>query len=316
MSTPSPEECERRPSLTVVIATHNNVDVLRRCLASWERHGPAGDIELLVVADGCTDGTSEYLHAVHATPWGSAIVRWVEEADVHELRCTNRGLHEARGALVMSWHDDMFLERSWLVPEIIATFGAYPDIGVVSLSRGLLCSPLEAPITTWEDSVDWRRVQSTIGGTPLNWVRLVEVDAVVRPWVVRRACVEHVGPLDEAFGLTEWDEADLCFRIRDAGWRIATHGYERDGAYTHLLSSTYGRSPDSARQAIGLRNALLFHSRWGNQIVREHPRSRRTWRRRMALRGAANLAPALLAAIAARVSHVSARLRGATQGAA
>ena len=37
---------------------------------------------------------------------------------------------------------------------------------------------------------------------------------------------------------TEWDEADLCFRIREAGWKIATHGYERAGAYDHLGSST------------------------------------------------------------------------------
>ena len=66
------------------------------------------------------------------------------------------------------------------------------------------------------------------------------MDAVIRPWVVRRDCLERVGTLDEAFRPTEWDEADLAFRIREAGWKVATCGYERLGAYSHLGSTTIG----------------------------------------------------------------------------
>ena len=104
----------------------------------------------------------------------------------------------------------MFLRCRWLVPELVATFSAYPDLGLLSLSRGLNCYPVDDPIDTWEDLVDWRRLESTIGSRPLNWFRLQEVDAVLRPWVVRRASLETVGLLDERFVPTEWDEADLA----------------------------------------------------------------------------------------------------------
>lgn len=270
------------PHLSVVIATHDNQPVLARCLESWRRFASRAPVELLVVEDGCTDATPEYLREMVAAPgWGTLALRVLHEDNVHELMCTNRGFREARAPLIMSWHDDMFLQASWFVPELLATFDAYPEVGLLSLSRGLRCLPLDEPVLTFEDSIDWRRLQSTIGASPFNWVRLTEVDAVVRPWIVRRACLDRVGPLDEAFRPTEWDEADLCYRIRAAGWKIATHGYERDGAYHHLLSTTLNRTPSPRRHAVALRNAQLFFGRWHATIAREHTRARRTWPRRM-----------------------------------
>src|SRR5450759_2596778 len=271
------------PSLSVVMPTFNNEPVLRRAIDGWRRFG--GDaIELLVVEDGCRDGTAAYLEETRTTDWGGAHLRWVHEDDAHELRCTNRGLTEARGPLMAAWQDDMFLRVPWFVPEIVATFAAYPEIGMLSLSRGLRCVPSDDPIERWEDLTDWGRLQSTIGEGVANWIRLQEVDAVVRPWIIRRACVERIGMLDEAFRPTEWDEADLAFRTREAGWKVATYGYERLGAYFHLGGTTIG-NPSDAYKARVLRNGLLFHSRWDATIRRDHAGPRRPWRRRATISG-------------------------------
>jgi GT2 family glycosyltransferase len=276
-----PEELmsESSPVLTVIIATYNNRSVLERCLKSWERHAAGQPVELLVVADGCSDGTEAFLSEQSQTSWGRQHLRWVMEDNVHELRCTNRGFREAQGELILSWHDDMFVNSPALVPELLATFAAYPDIGLVSLSRGLNCRPAPRP-TKWEELFDWGRVESTIGRAGWNWFCLTEVDAVMRPWIVRRACIDRVGPLDEAFKLSEWDEADLCFRIRDAGWKVATHGYERLGYYEHLGSSTIGRTVSDSYKAQVLANGQLFYDRWSSMVDREADRPRRNWLRR------------------------------------
>jgi GT2 family glycosyltransferase len=273
------------PALSVVIPTHDNLALLRRCLDGWRRHADRAPVELFVIADGCSDGTEAYLGEMAETEWGRRHLRWTRTPDVHELMCTNLGLREARAPLVMSWHDDMFLQGAWFVPELVATFSRIPEIGLLSLSRGLTFTPVAGLPETWEESIDWERVQSTIGPAPLNWFRVFEVDAVMRPWVVRKACIQRVGALDEVFRPTEWDEADLCYRIRGAGWRIATHGFERDGAYLHAVSSTLSRTPSEKRMALGLRNARIFFERWGNTIRREHPRRRRSWRRRATAAG-------------------------------
>jgi glycosyltransferase involved in cell wall biosynthesis len=268
------------PVISVVIPTFNNADVLEECLTSWRVMAGQQPIELIVIEDGCRDRTPALLAELSATAWGQRHLRWFHESDMHELRCTNRGLAEARGGLIMAWQDDMFLRCRWLVPELVATFAAYPDIGLLSLSRGLNCHPVDDPINTWDDLVDWRRLESTIGPRPFNWLRLQEVDAVIRPWVVRRACLDRVGLLDERFVPTEWDEADLAFRIRDGGWRSATHGYERDGAYYHLGSTTVGVLSAEYKARV-LKNGRLFHSRWDAIIRRDAQRQRRVWWRRM-----------------------------------
>jgi GT2 family glycosyltransferase len=272
------------PAISVVVPTFNNLDVLRQCVDSWREHG-GEDVELVVIEDGCRDATPAYLEDIAATPWGRRQLRWLHESDAHELRCTNRGLAAARGTLLMAWQDDMFLRASWLVPELIRTFASYDDIGLVSLSRGLNCLPLDEPIETWEQLTDWRRLQSTIGPPPGNWLRLQEVDVVIRPWIVRKACVDRVGPLDEAFRPTEWDEADLALRVRGAGWRVATCGYERLGAYFHLGSTTISRAPTAPYRARVLENGRMFHARWDQTIAAQHPRVRRTWPRRATAAG-------------------------------
>lgn len=284
------------PALSVIIPTFNNAGVLQQCVAAWERYG-TDDVELVVVEDGCRDGTADYLDTVSSTAWGRDHLRWIHQEDAHELGCTNAGFAVARGALMMAWQDDMFLRAHWLVPELLANFRAYPDLGLLSLNRGLNCLPLDELIARWEDLIDWRRLQSTIGPSPGNWFRLQEIDIVIRPWVVRRSCLDRVGPLDEAFRPTEWDEADLAYRIRQAGWKIGTCGYERLGAYHHLGSTTIGARPSRAYLDGVLRNGRLFHERWDATIGREHPRSRRTWMRRATLAGWAATAGAFVRAV-------------------
>jgi GT2 family glycosyltransferase len=280
---PDAPEPRPTPALSVVMPTFNNLPVLRRAVEGWRRFG--GDrIELVVIEDGCHDGTAAYLDEVRATAWGRAHLRWVHEDDGHELRCTNRGFELARAPLVAAWQDDMLLQASWFVPEVLAQFAAYADLGMLALTRGLNCHPCADAIARWEDLVDPRRLESTIGPAPFNWLRLQEVDGVIRPWIVRRACLDRVGPLDEAYRPTEWDETDLAFRIREAGWRVATCGYERLGAYLHLGSTTIG-TPSEKYKAAVLRNGRLFHERWDATIERTHGRARRTWRRRATAAG-------------------------------
>jgi glycosyltransferase involved in cell wall biosynthesis len=269
----------RTPQLSVVIPTFNNVEVLRQCLESWQTCAGDQPVEIIVIEDGCRDGTADYLRAEAASPWGQRHLQWHHQDDLHELRCTNYGFRAATAPLLLTWQDDMFLRSRWLVPELVVTFAKYADLGLLSLSRGLNCAPVDEPILRWEDLIDWRRLQSTIGAAPLNWLRLQEVDAVIRTWVVRRICLDAVGLLDEAFVPTEWDEADLSFRIRQAGWKVATHGYERVGAFHHLGSTTVGVLSDGYKARV-LKNGRLFHDRWTAAIRSDAHRGRRTWWRR------------------------------------
>ena len=50
----------------------------------------------------------------------------------------------------------------------------------------------------WDDLYDPRHFHSRIGPTPWNWTHIQEVDAVIRPWVVRRQRRSEHANEDEA----------------------------------------------------------------------------------------------------------------------
>lgn len=293
-----------RFALSVVIPTFNNEAILRQTIESWQKCAGTDAVEILVVEDGCRDGTPTFLADVSKTDWGRAHLSWIHMDDAHELRCTNAGFRAARAPLLMAWQDDMFLQERWLVGELMRIFARHNDLALVGLSRGLDMYPVDDPIERWEDLQDWRRLRSTIGPFPWNWLRIQEVDSIIRPWVIRRECLERVGLLDEAFVPTEWDEADLAFRVRAAGWKVATCGYERLGAYHHVGSSTLGTLSDDYKTRV-LQNGRLFHERWDSEIRRSHARTRATWVRPMSLGGWMTTGIQALRVVPRRLARVS-----------
>ncbi len=267
------------PRLSVVIPTFNNVKLLAQCLESWQTFAGGEPIEILVVEDGCRDETPQYLAEQAQTPWGQRCLRPIHETNVHELRATNRGIAESRAPLIMTWHDDMFLRVPWLVRELLAIFDRHSEIGLLCLSRGLTCTSFDEPIAEWKDSIDWRRLQSTIGPRPLNWFRLFEVDAVIRPWAIRREVHRPCRRSRRGVRTDRMGRGGLAFRIRQAGWQVAVHGYERVGAFTHLGSSTFTKY--SLNLERDLHNGRLFFERWDATIRRDAGRPRHSWLRPM-----------------------------------
>ena len=64
------------PVLSVVTPTFNNQPVLQKSLESWQRFANGQPVELLVIEDGCKDGTADYLKDVAQTDWGQRHLLW------------------------------------------------------------------------------------------------------------------------------------------------------------------------------------------------------------------------------------------------
>lgn len=101
-------------SLTIVIATFNRKNVLKKLLKCLERQSDRG-FEVVVVVDGSTDGTQEWLERYRKeSPFG---LRWFDTGltDTYGLAIArNKGIKEAHGKAVVILDDDSFPTRHFV----------------------------------------------------------------------------------------------------------------------------------------------------------------------------------------------------------
>ncbi len=90
--------------VSVMITTSNRLDELQRTLQMLAKLDPAPD-EVLITADGCTDGTAEF---VSAMPNVKFIVNKPAKGSVASR---DRMMREAQGDLVLALDDDSYPEQ-------------------------------------------------------------------------------------------------------------------------------------------------------------------------------------------------------------
>lgn len=103
-----------KPAYTVALCTHNHLDRLRRTLADLAAiTPPRAHWELLIVDNGCTDGTTDLLAS---NQWArpAASVRVVREDKLGLSNARNRAIAEAAGDYIVFIDDDETPDANWL----------------------------------------------------------------------------------------------------------------------------------------------------------------------------------------------------------
>ena len=111
--------------ISIIIPTHNRAGLLKQSLESISKlEIPAGiAVELLVIANACTDQTAEVCQAAAGTiPFP---MRCVVEPQAGASHARNRALAEAGGEILAFLDDDIWVEPQWLAG-LLDVFNQYP----------------------------------------------------------------------------------------------------------------------------------------------------------------------------------------------
>jgi GT2 family glycosyltransferase/Tfp pilus assembly protein PilF len=243
---------------SVIVLCCNELEYTRRCLESVFRHTRA-PYELILVDNGSTDGTPDYLEEVrtHAGPARVEVIR--NETNRGFPAGCNQGLARAQGRYVVFLHNDTVVTAHWLHRLVAGSLHDWPRVGMVG------------PVTN--NAPDAQRV-------PGRHAALEDLDAFaegrarefagrVLPvrrltgfcLLARREVLDRVGGFDERFGLGFFDDDDLCVRTREAGFQLLL---ALDAFVHHFGGRTFQALGIKTRESLE-ENFGRFQEKWGRE---------------------------------------------------
>lgn len=206
--------------VTVIILTWNGLEDTKRCLDSVLRSTSDSEAEIVVVDNGSTDGTVEYLRGV------PRIRTLFNSENLGFVRGNNTALRllEPDRDVVLLNNDTLIEDSGWL-RKLISSAYAAPDIGIVGCRiRRLDGGMLQHAGTYMPDRSYWGQ-QLGAGEKDINqYNRDMVVEGVVFACVYIKASVlEAVGLLDEDY-FSYFEDTDYCLKAREAGFRTVNCG--------------------------------------------------------------------------------------------
>lgn len=103
------------PLLTVLVCTHNRAELLAQTLKSLDgATRPAEGVEVLVIANNCSDGTHAMLETWASGPGDRLPLRWIAEPTPGKSHALNRGMPEVNTPLVAFIDDDQRVDAGYL----------------------------------------------------------------------------------------------------------------------------------------------------------------------------------------------------------
>ncbi len=120
------------PKTSIVVATYNNANVLRKTLNGLIQIVYPNDFEIIVVNDGSTDNTKQVLEKEFSNIFNIKIINFEKNSGVCKAR--NAGIALAQYEFVVNMDHDCVPSKSWL-KDLISGFSS-DKIGVVSSYGG------------------------------------------------------------------------------------------------------------------------------------------------------------------------------------
>ncbi len=243
----------QRPPVTIIILTWNGLEYTRRCVESIRAHTQGVDYHLLVVDNGSSDGTLE----------------WLRRQDDIRVIANDRNLGFARGnnqgmAATPSDHDVLLLNNDTLIIQdhwlahLSDVANSHPAYGIVGCTL-LHANGLLQHAGTYMPADSFWGYQ--IGGGEAyigQYPGVREVEGITGACMyIRRDLRARIGGFDEAY-TSYFEDTDYCLRARQAGYKVVCTG----GTQVVHYENTSARINNAAWRAMWDEGHETFTRKW------------------------------------------------------
>jgi glycosyltransferase involved in cell wall biosynthesis len=199
------------PQISVVIPTYRRPDTLAMVLEAIGRQQAPPSFEVVVVDDGSGDETAALLAA-----WTPAYAfRHVSQKNAGPAAARNRGIEEAKGAIVLFLGDDTVPEPRLLAVHATAHAASRGDVAVL----GYTTWPRERRVSPFLHHINEYGLQFGYGliedpeEVPFNFFYTSNIS------LPRRLLLE-AGLFDTTFPHAAWEDIEIAWRLTRGGMKI------------------------------------------------------------------------------------------------
>ncbi|WP_369040558.1 glycosyltransferase [Stenotrophomonas maltophilia] len=249
------------PVVSIIIPVYNHVDHTLACLRALAAHPPAAPCEILVVDDGSSDATAQWM------PQISGLRYEVRAHNGGFIEACNDGVSRARGRYVVLLNNDTVPQPGWL-DALLETFSSVPGAGLVGSQLLYPDGRLqESGGVIFSDGSGWSYGRFEAADDP-RFASLRDVDycsgaALMLP----RALWQQLGGFDTRYKPAYYEDTDLAFRVRAQGLRVLVQPASR---VVHDEGTSNGTDTRSGVKAYQVRNQGIFAARWAAELA-GHP---------------------------------------------
>ncbi len=217
-----------RPLVTIGIPNYNGLQHIKICLESIRRNTPEAH-EIIVVDNGSTDGSHEYLRSQQD------IILVENSGNVGAPGARNQFLALSRGEYIVFLDNDTIVTKDW-IRKLVAHMESDPQIGIIGASSnyatGLqgIAGAAYKTLAGLEEYAERRALEHR--GELVPSPRLISFCVFIR-----RAAVEKIGGMETGFSKFCFEDDDYSLRISIAGFKSVVAG----DVFIHHTGGPQGR---------------------------------------------------------------------------
>jgi len=256
------------PDVTFVIPIYRSYHLIRNQLLDFSSDAFIKEQEIIYVLDSVEDHHRFVLYMnqlweLFRVP--SRLLIMDERAGF--AGASNAGARAARAERILFLNPDVFTSVPRSFQQLVSTLDSDPALGAVGARLVFPDGSLQHAGLTWKSPPGFGGLRTNhhfgkgVDSQSIEVAGVRDVPAVTAACMLcRKSDFEAAGGFDEGFLWGDYEDSDLCLRLRQLGKRVVC---DNDAVFIHAEGTSY---PSVERQGVMAYNALKHEQRWHREI--------------------------------------------------